>query len=192
MVVLDALNAAQRTLFHVVLLLALILASVALGSWLAHKDPEPSGEWTKPKQDSRIADTGTETIKPQDCAVVVAKPGAKKKLDLPPEIQADPKKHVTTAVIIPSNERPQSVVSIFNESTGTTDMLTQRLAYPWLAIEQRGQLWLGYGLTPGGDRVGRILIREDLLQIKAMHLGMNASIDTDGAWFAGVGVAYRW
>lgn len=182
----------RNSLIALCAFMATLADGIIIGAWLCHKDPEPAGEWTKPKQDSRIADTGTETIKPQDCAVVVAKPGAKKKLDLPPEVQADPKKHVTTAVIIQPDERPQSVVSIFNEATGTTDMLTQRLAYPWLAIEQRGQLWAGYGLKPNGERAGRILLREDLLQLSALHLGAHASIDTDGQWFAGVGVGYRW
>jgi hypothetical protein len=36
------------------------------------------------------------------------------------------------------------------------------------------------------------MLREDLLQVKALHLGLNASLDTDGAWFVGVGVGYRW
>jgi len=172
--------------------LAGILAGVILGAWLCSRPAQPAGQWQAAKPDKRIADTGTEKVKPQDCAVVVAKPAAKKKLDLPPEIQADPKKHVATAVIIQPAERPQSVAAIFNEATGTTDILTQRLAYPWLAIEQRGQLWLGYGLADGGQRVGRIHLREDLLQISALHFGGQASLDTSGAWFVGVGVGYRW
>lgn len=182
----------RRRLVLACAFLATAIGGVIIGAWLCTKPDAPAGEWNAPKQDGRLADIPTETIKPPDCAVVVAKPGAKKKLDLPPEVQADPKKHVTTAVIIQPDERPQSVSAIFNEATGTTDILTQRLAYPWLAIEQRGQLWAGYGLKLNGERAWRILMREDLLQLKALHLGAHASIDTGGQWFAGVGVGYRW
>lgn len=186
------LTPAQRMLLAILAMLALFGAGVILGAWLCHKEPVPAGKWTQLKKDGRIADVGTEAIKPKDCAVVVAKPTAKHKMDLPPEIQADPKRHVTTAIVIQPSERPQSVVSLFNEATGTTDMLTQRMAYPWIAIEQRGQLWIGYGLADGGRRAGRIMLREDLLQLSALHLGGMASIDTGGQWFAGIGMAWRW
>lgn len=169
-----------------------ILAGVILGAWLCSRPTPPAGQWQQAKQDKRIANTGTEKVKPQDCTVVVHKLAAKKKLDLPPEIQNDTTQHVSSAVIIPSDERPQSVVTLFDTTTGQTRMLTQRLAYPWIAAEHRGQLWLGYGLADGGQRVGRIHLREDLLQISALHFGGQASLDSGGRWFAGVGVGVRW
>lgn len=172
--------------------LVLFFVGVVTGAWLANKPAQPAGVWTTPKKDGRIADVGTEPVKPKDCIVIAAKPPAKEELDLPDPVKQDPKKHVTSAVIIQPDERPQSVVGIFDEATGQTDMLTQRMAYPWLATEQRGQLWLGYGIRNGGERAGRILVREDLLQVKALHAGLHASLDSDGRWFAGGGVGYRW
>jgi len=192
MVVLNAINTAQRALLAVVLLLALFAAGVVLGAWLAYRPAQPADDWQPAQPDKRIANAGTQTVQPKDCRVVVVGPAAKDQLDLPPEIRNNPAQHVSASAIVPSDEHPQSVVTLFDTTTGQTKAITQRLTHPWLATEQRGQLWAGYGLTPGGERVGRILLREDLLQVKALHLGTNASLDTDGRWFAGIGVAYRW
>jgi hypothetical protein len=182
------------TLYVKLLIAALVLffAGVVTGAWLASKPTAPAGEYSAPKKDDRIADVGTEPVKPKDCTVIASKPAAKDKLGLPDQVKRDPKQHVTSAVIIRPDERPQSVVSLFDEATGKTSSLTQRMAYPLLATEQRGQLWLGYGIRNGGERVGRILLREDLLQVMALHGGVQASIDTDGRYFAGAGVVYRW
>ena len=181
---------------YAIIALCAFLASLFLGividAWLATRSTDGAGQWQPAKPDPRIADTGTETVKPKDCTVIVRKPAAKQALDLPEPIKADPAKHVTAAVIIPPDEHPQSVVSLFDSATGQTETLTQRMEHPWLATEQRGQVWVGYGLAEGGRRAGRILLREDLLQVKALHLGGMASIDTGGQWFAGVGVAWRW
>lgn len=182
----------QRYIKLLIASLALFFAGVVTGAWLSSKPVAPAGEWTVPKKDGRIADVGTEPIKPKDCTVIAAKSSAKDKLGLPDQVKQDPKKHVTSAVIIRPDERPQSVVSIFDEATGQTDTLTQRMAHPLLATEQRGQLWLGYGIKNGGERVGRILLREDLLQVMALHAGVAATVDMDGGYFVGAGVAYRW
>ena len=172
-------------------ILAALFLGIVIGAMLCSKNSAPAGEWKQAKQDNRVKGEPTQTIKPKDCKVVVIAGAAKEKLELPLEIKQDTTTHITSAVTIPSEERQQSVVTLFNETTGRTDTYTQTLQYPLLAIEQRGQLWLGYGMTRSGQ-VGRILFREDLLQVKALHLGMNATVDTDGAWFAGVGVGYRW
>ena len=170
--------------------LLIFLAILAMTWWYFTPPPAPIGEWTAPKKDGRIAGVGSHTIPAS--GVVVIDPAAKDKLDLPDPVKQNPKKHVTAAVIIKPDERPQSVVSIFDEATGQTDTLTQRMSYPMLATEQRGQLWLGYGIKTSGERVGRILLREDLLQVMALHAGVGATLDTDGGYFVGAGVAYRW
>lgn len=179
----------QRAIPYIILMISLIILALAWRYFTPK--PAPVGEWKPATQDKRVSGTPTKTIKPPG-GVVVYDPPAKEKLDLPDEVKKDPKKHVTAAVTVPPDEHPQSVVTIFDESTGQTTALTQRMEFPLLATEQRGQVWLGYGLRNGGTRVGRILLREDLLQVKSLHLGLNASLDTDGAWFVGVGVAYRW
>lgn len=178
--------------FKPTLILLFALAILTVAWWYFTPPPAPVDEWKPAKQDKRVKGVSKKTIKPEDCGVVVYDPPAKDKLDLPDEVKKDPKKHVTAAVTVPSDEHPQSVVTVFDESTGETSALTQRMEFPLIATEQRGQVWLGYGLRNGGARVGRILLREDLLQVKALHLGLNASLDTDGAWFVGVGVGYRW
>ena len=170
--------------------LMVFLVILAVTWWYFTTPPAPIGEWTAPKKDGRLKGLGSHTVPAS--GVVVIDDGAKDKLDLPDPVKKDPKKHVTAAVVIKPSERTQSVVSIFDEATGQTETLTQRMGYPLLATEQRGQLWLGYGIKNGGARVGRILLREDLLQVMALHAGVAATVDMDGGYFVGAGVAYRW
>lgn len=176
----------QLGLTWIAVLLALAVA------WLYLKPvPGVVEEWTKPRTDSRVEDLPKKRIKPPGGVIVIDGP-AKEKLDLPDEVKENPSQHVAAAVVVRSDERPQSVATIFDESTGEFSSLTQRMEYPWLQAEQRGQVWVGYGLKTQGAQVGRILVREDLLQLKAIHLGVTASADTDGSALIGVGAAYRW
>jgi hypothetical protein len=171
--------------------LVLFFAGVVTGAWLANKPTPPAGEWTAPKKDGRIADVGTEPIKPKDCTVIAAKPAAKEKLGLPDQVKQDPKKHIISAVIIQPDERPQSCVGIFDEFTGKTDTLTQRMAYPLLATEQRGRFGLAAGYKTG-QRVGHIYLGETLVQVKGWHVGGALHLFTDRDHVEEVVVEYRW
>lgn len=192
MAVLNAWNGVQKALLGLVIVLAIFMVGAITGAWLAYKPAESVGETKPAAQDKRLEDVGTQTIQTADCGVVVAKPAAKGKLNLPPAIAEDPSKHVTSSSTVTAGERPQAIITLLDQTTGQTTAVVQQLEYPWLATEQRGQMWIGYGLADGGRRAGRLMLREDLLQVKALHLGGQASVDTDGQWFAGVGVAWRW
>jgi hypothetical protein len=37
-----------------------------------------------------------------------------------------------------------------------------------------------------------MMVREDLLQVKALHLTANAALDSDGQIFVGGGVSWGW
>lgn len=169
--------------------LAIGLAIVAFTWWHFTPPPAPPGEWTAPKTDARLKGFGSHTVPAS--GVVVVDDGAKDKLDLPDPVKQDPKKHVTSAVIIQSDERPQSVVSIFDEATGQTDTLTQRMAYPLLATEQRGRFGVGGGFK-SGKQVGHVYLGETLLQIKGWHAGGAVHLFTDGSHLEELVVEYRW
>lgn len=185
------MTTAQKVLCWLIAALVLFFAGVVTGAWLANKPTPPAGEWTAPKKDGRIADVGTEPIKPKDCTVIAAKPAAKDKLDLPDQVKQDPKKHVTSAVIVKPSERPQSVVGIFDEATSQTDTLTQLMAYPLLATEQRGRFGLAGGYK-SGQRVGHVYLGETLLQVKGWHVGGELHLFTDRDHVEEVVVEYWW
>jgi hypothetical protein len=68
---------------------------------------------------------------------------------------------------------------------------TRREPLPWLRAEQTGAVSLLYGYK-NGRPIGRMMVREDLLQVKALHLTANAALDSDGQIFVGGGVSWGW
>ena len=116
---------------------------------------------------------------------------AKTKLKLAPSIQSDPNQQVISANQVKPDLHSQVVITIFNPSTGQSKTIARRDPYPWLAPEHTGNVWLGYGLSRG-QRTMVISATEELLQVKALHFGVNALIMTDGAVFAGGSVGYKW
>jgi len=98
---------------------------------------------------------------------------------------------VIGAVTVKPGERPTTVATVVDTDTGKSETITRTESYPWLAAEQRGEVRLDLGITPKGT-AGRLSITENLLQIKAVHLGVVGSFDTSGQMFAGVGVGYKW
>lgn len=122
-------------------------------------------------------------------------PKAKARLSLPKAVQQDPAQHVVAATRVPADDRPRTVITTLDETTGAVASYERMEPLPWLAPETSGEIGISYGLRGDGHGVkpvGRVVLRQNLLQIKAARLGLNANLDQDGQWFAGVGVWYRW
>lgn len=117
--------------------------------------------------------------------------GVKHKLGLPAAVQASPGAHVVAATQSPSSLRPQTVTAVLDASTGATSLYIRNDPLPWLALEQHGEASINRGFR-GNTLLYRIALREDLLQIKAAHFGFVGSADSDGQWFAGVGIRVAW
>lgn len=150
----------------------------------------PINQWTPAQQAPQVKDVPKVDITPTK--VNVYAPKAKDKLDLPPAITNDPDVHVLDTTRVSSNEHPVTIISLIDEKTGEVQTLVRSEPLPWLAAEQRGELRFDVGIKNGLDTIGRLTVREDLLQVKALHAGLHASLDSDGRWFAGGGVGYRW
>ena len=118
---------------------------------------------------------------------------AKVDLQLPVTVQTDETKVVTDSSLVASSEHRTEVTSVLDVSTGETSTYVHLVPDPWLSSEHRGTASLAYGIKlPTNQMVGRLSVREDLVQIKGIHLGIQATVDTDGDAFAGAGVSYRW
>ncbi|MDA8260211.1 MAG: hypothetical protein M0Z99_32035 [Betaproteobacteria bacterium] len=125
------------------------------------------------------------------------KPTAKANLKLPEAVVKNDSQQVTSATIVAPSERRVTVTSVIDAQTGETTAYTKPEPYPWIAVESRGEARLDYGykLTRGSVTpmpVGRLSVTHNFVQLKALHVGVSAALDTDGAAFVGVGLAYRW
>jgi len=97
---------------------------------------------------------------------------------------------------IEARERPTTVTTVISEETGEARTYTAPAPLPWIATSSRGHVALDAGLKTRGLNIGepvvRLSVRQEVLQVKALHLGVAASIDTQGDAFVGAGVSYRW
>lgn len=123
--------------------------------------------------------------------VKVYAPKAKTKLKLPAAMQADAAVHVLAASQVRADERPHTLYTLIDERTGETQTYDRAEPLPWLAAETRGEVGIGYGLRDGAP-MGRLSLRQNLLQVKSVRLGAQANLDQDGQWFVGLGAWYRW
>lgn len=128
------------------------------------------------------------------CTVVQAyAPEAKRKLKLPASVRENPKAHVLAASDVKAAERDTRISTVLDTATGAVDTYTEALPLPWVRPEARGEVGLYYGVKSGHfGPVGRLQASYDVLQVKAAHVGVMGSVDTDGAAFAGVGLRVRW
>lgn len=172
------------------MLVALFILIAGLVLWMIQPVPQPVDTWRSVEPDKRLSAVPKVDIAPPKVPVYTAP--AKQKLKLPDEIKDDPNKYVLTSARLPKDTHPQTITTVIDAQTGEVQTFTRREPLPWLAVEQTGELRLDYGIKNGFERVGRITLREDLLQVKTLHLGVHATLDTDGAWFAGAGVGWQW
>ncbi len=123
----------------------------------------------------------------------VYKPTGKALIALPKETLGDANKYVTSSSVIPSKEKRTVVTQVLDVTTGETEAFISEAPQPWVALENRGQLSVDYGYKSGNSNpVGRINLRQDVVQLKSLHLGVSLSGYTDGDYFAGVGGGIRW
>lgn len=128
-------------------------------------------------------------IKP--AVVKVYAQAAKTKLQLPAVVSADAGQHVIAASQVRADERPRTLITTLDERTGEATTYDRLDPLPWFAPETRGEIGIVYGLRDGAP-MGRLMVRQNLIQIKSVRLGAHATLDQDGQWFAGVGAFYRW
>lgn len=139
-----------------------------------------------------VAKVATEFI--DFAPIKVFKPEAKKRLNLPAQVQADTRAHVVASTKTANDERQHTVTTLIDDKTGEATTYDRVDPLPWLAVNTKSQVGAFYGLK-NGEAAFRIQAQQELLQIKALHLGVTASADvTRGGvdTFLGVGAWARW
>ncbi|MFA6064051.1 MAG: hypothetical protein WC736_15790 [Gallionella sp.] len=165
-------------------------ALVALWYVSLPADHQDTGQTTRPEVADELRGAGKTAITPPK--VPVYKPEAKNDLDLPPDVIADPNKYVAAAVTIPRDTHPHTVTATIDAKTGVIDMFDRRDPLPWLAAEQTCYVRLSYGVRTDIGQVYRLSGSENLLSIKALHFGVDGSLDSDGQGYVGAHVDYAW
>lgn len=118
-------------------------------------------------------------------------------LKLPAAVVADPQQQVIASSQVRADLRPQTVSTVINTETGKVETFVKTDPYPWLAWEPRGEARVAYGYKFDPRRhdikpVARLQIGYDVVRVKALTVGVTATLDSDRDAFVGLGVSYRW
>lgn len=170
-----------------------LAASLAVW-WHFRPQPAPVSVPVIATPSKAVSSVGTETV---TMPVKVYKPEAKKRLNLPKSLQMDSAKHVAASSTIKPDDHPHTVSTIIDDKTGEVTTYDTREPLPWLAVDNHGEAGMAYGIRDGQATV-RLEVRQNLLDVKAVKLGVQASVDQPLAgsiapsYFVGVGLSYRW
>lgn len=165
---------------------ALLIAGLA---WIVLHKPVPPNNTQQAQTSPELADVSKTEITPPK--VIVYAPEAKKKLNLSADIQNDDKKSVFDSSKIPESDHSTTVTTLIDEDTGKPVTVYSENPLPWLAATKYKEVKLSYGMKNAGVMAGRLEFTDDLFQVKSIHFGINASIDTDSDYFIGAGISFK-
>lgn len=181
----------RRNLLLIVLFLAIYFG---LFLWWAVNRPAPVAQPEVAQVAPEVRKAPTTTIKPPQVRVYT--PKVTQELvgrGIVPKGTIEP---VLASSRIAASERPTTVTTVISEETGEVQTFTAPAPLPWIATSSRGHVALDTGFKARGmnmpEPVVRLSARQELLQVKGLHFGVAASIDTQGDAFVGAGVSYRW
>ena len=113
-------------------------------------------------------------------------------------MQADAAQVVIATAAVAASDEPHSVITTLNTDTGHATSYLRAEPAPWFSADPRTEIALvtGFKSTESGNSlnlapVTRLSIRQNLLAIKTTRLAAVATLDSDGSWFAGAGLHYR-
>lgn len=184
----------KELIYQLARLVVALGLGVGIGLYMGQRPTAPIGEAVVATTVPELRTVGTETI---PCAPVqVFKTPAKKKLALPATVQGNPNQVVTSSVGLKPDLNPHRITSVLDIETGKTTTYDQRLARPWLALNTRSYVGIGYGESDAG-RVVRLEAEQALLDIKSVSIVGRANIDQpmNGGghrWMAGVFAKVGW
>jgi hypothetical protein len=174
------------------LLVTLVIALVTILYVQFFQEPAPVGIHVEAAPAPQVAKVPKVAVPVTE--VQAYAPPAKKKLKLPALIQQADNQHVVASTRTAPDERPHTVTTVLDTSTGSFTTFDRAEPLPWIAAQPKTELGAFVGYR-GGEPALRIEARQELLQVKALHVGAIASADAaasgvDG--FVGVGVWARW
>jgi hypothetical protein len=189
-------GAAMLSKIHKYLTLILaVICVVLLCIVFASRSPETVGQTAQASTANEVAG---KTTSPVNVAVQTFNDSVKNRLNLPSDVAANKSKKVVSASKVKASSHPSTVTTLIDSGTGKTETYVRTDPLPWLSVSHQG----GAGASilqnfRTGDQVLRLHARQDLVQIKALHLSGVLSADiarssgqTDP--YAGLNIEYRW
>lgn len=150
----------------------------------------------------KVATVNPSVIKTEKVEVALVSPkkvlkvypqSVKKRVLLPKEALSNAHIQLTDSSVIKGTEQDTQVNQTVDITTGETQTYVSELPAPWFRVENRGAASLDYGIKRDAKTpVVRLNVRQDVLQLKAIHIGVSGSVYSDGDYFVGVGGEYRW
>jgi hypothetical protein len=183
----------RSALIGAILSIFIVAAAIGFFSWYFRAPDIPAGVTVTANPAPEIKhEAPTVTIKPQ--AIKVYRPAVKRRLKLPETIIADENQHVIASSETANDEHPHTITTTIDAQTGDVQTFDRTDPLPWAAVNTKSEIGIYYGMKHGEQAV-RIEGRQELLQVKALHLGAIASADmvrgsTDT--FVGFGAWARW
>lgn len=171
-----------------------VVIAFAVGLYFAFKpEPAPTNEHLIAKDAPQVS---RETTVPVAVAapLKVYRPEVKRKLKLPDTVQANPQQHVLASSRTAADERPHTVTTVIDAATGEATTFDRAEPLPWLGVSTKTEIGAFYGVKNGVPAF-RVQAQQELLRVKALHLGAVASADMqrgDVDTYVGVGVWARW
>ena len=111
-------------------------------------------------------------------------------LDLPASVASDAKKKVIATGKLDAEDRPYTLSAVLDVESGDAVVYARPDPLPWIGPGRQDAVGVAYGIKNGAP-AGRLYAEHDLLRVKALHAGARGTLDTDGDWFAGGYVEYR-
>lgn len=124
----------------------------------------------------------------------VYRPEVKRKLKLPDAIQQNTKQHVIASSRTVGDERPHTITTVIDASTGEAATFDRVEPLPWVGVSTKTEIGAFYGIK-NGEPALRVQAQQELLRVKALHLGAVASADMqrgDVDTYVGIGIWARW
>jgi len=183
----------MKRLIEYILVAAIVLSAAYLYAWYNKPPAIPAGVTIEavPAAEVKKEEKVDVVVK---APVKVYKPGIKGKLKLPANITSDDNQHVLASSKTANDERPHTITTTINQQTGEVQTFDRTDSLPWISMNHKSEIgaYVGYKL---GEPAIRIEGRQELLQVKEVHMGAIASADmtragTDG--FIGIGAWARW
>lgn len=176
------------------ILLLLVLVAIGAGLYFHFKrEPAPTNVHL-PAKDAPQVSRETRVEVAVAAPLKVYRPEVKRKLKLPDAIQQNAAQHVIASSRTVGDERPHTITTVIDTTTGETTTLDRVEPLPWLAVSTKTEVGAFYGVKNGVPAF-RVQAQQELLRVKALHLGAVASADVvrgDIDTYVGVGVWARW
>lgn len=114
------------------------------------------------------------------------------KLNLPPEVAADPAAQVLSAVTVPPTLGGATAVTVIDTSTGEARTLVREKPRRLLSFESGTELGLRYGITTAGGQQAALYARRDLLRIGSAYVALYGEASSRPEARAMIDVSLRW